>query len=82
MKRPRPADVVPFPRARTTTPEDVAKRSVARMPTTVSRHRGEMTLTLFLPREVAEYIAARAIREGKNTPSVIADILKAESERK
>jgi hypothetical protein len=31
-------------------------------------------LTLFLPRDVAEYLAARAIREGKNAPGVIGDI--------
>jgi hypothetical protein len=52
------------------------------MVTTVSGHRIKLTLTLFLPRAVAEYIMARAIREGKNTPGVIGDILTAESRRK
>jgi hypothetical protein len=48
----------------------------------VSGHRIKLVLTLFLPREVAEYITARAIREGTNTPSLIAQILGAESRRK
>ena len=74
--------VLPFPSGRAHTPEASAKRAVARMPTTVSGHRVKMTPTLFLPHDVAEYIVARAIREGKNTAGVIADILKAESERK
>jgi hypothetical protein len=38
-------------------------------------------LTLFVTHDLAEWITARAIREGKNTPSVIADILTAESRR-
>jgi hypothetical protein len=49
---------------------------------TVSGHRVKVALTLFLLHEVAEYVVARAIREGKNTPGVIADILGAESRRK
>jgi hypothetical protein len=52
------------------------------LPTTPSGHRVKLTLTLFLPRDVAEYLAARAIREGKSTPGVIGDILTAESRRK
>jgi hypothetical protein len=39
----------------------------------------KLTPTLFLTREVAEYLSARAIREGKNTAGVIAEILGAES---
>jgi hypothetical protein len=39
-------------------------------------------LTLFRPHDLAEWITARAIREGKNTPGVIADILTAASRRK
>jgi hypothetical protein len=39
-------------------------------------------LALFLPREVAEYITARAIRQGTNTPSLIAQILGAKSRRR
>jgi hypothetical protein len=63
-------------------PEEIARAAVARMPTTVSGHRVIMKPTLFLTREVAEYIVARAIREGKNTLGVIAEILTAESRRK
>jgi hypothetical protein len=62
-------------------PEEIARAAVARMPTTVSGHRVIMKPTLFLTREVAEYILARAIREGKNT-GVIGDILTAESRRR
>jgi len=54
---------------------------VARMPTTLSGHRVKITPTLFLPHDVAEYVVARAIREGKNTAGVIADILGAESRK-
>jgi hypothetical protein len=52
------------------------------MPTTVSGHRVIMKPTLFLTREVAEYIVARAIREGKNTLGVIVEILTDGSRRK
>jgi hypothetical protein len=62
-------------------PEEIARAAVARMPTTVSGHRVIMKPTLFLTREVAEYIVARAIREGKNTLGVIVEILTAESRR-
>jgi hypothetical protein len=48
----------------------------------VADHRVSLTLTLFLPHDLAEWITARAIREGKNTPGVIADILTAEAKRK
>ena len=71
--------VLEFPSGRIGTPEATAKRAVARMETTVSGHRVKLPLTLFLTREVAEYIAARAIREGKNTAGVVAEILTAES---
>jgi hypothetical protein len=64
------------------TPEEIAQAAVARMPTTVSGHRVKLTPTLFVAREVALDIVARAIRGGKNTPGVIADILTAESKRK
>ena len=41
----------------------------------------KFALTLFLPHDLAEYLIARAIREGKNTAGVIAEILGAESRR-
>jgi hypothetical protein len=37
----------------------------------VADHRVKLTLTLFLPHDLAEWITARAIPEGKNTPGVI-----------
>jgi hypothetical protein len=64
------------------TPEETARVAVASLPTTPSGHRVKLALTLFLTREVAEYLFARAIREGRNTPAVIADILTAESRRR
>lgn len=70
MKKPRSAEVDPFPRPNAY-PEAVAKRAVARAPTTPSGHRVKVTLTLFLPRDAAEYLPARAIREGKNTAGVV-----------
>jgi hypothetical protein len=42
----------------------------------------KIAVTLYLPRELAEWLSARAIREGRNTPSLIAEILTAESWRK
>jgi hypothetical protein len=81
MKEQREADGLSPRNLAHTTAEAVARRAVACMPTTVSGHRVTLTLTLFLPKDVAEYVAARAIREGKNTPGVIADILGAESRR-
>ena len=71
----------PLSRGRTDTSDAVAKRAVARKPTTPSGHRVKVELTLFLPHDVAEYLAARAIREGKNTAGVVAEILGAESRR-
>ena len=61
--------------------EALARRTVARKPTTPSGHRVKVVLTLFLPHDVAEYITARTIREGKNTAAVIAEILGAESRK-
>jgi hypothetical protein len=63
-------------------PEAMAKRAVARKPTTPSGHRVKLVLTLFLPQDVAEYITARAIREGKNVAGLIAEILREERRRK
>jgi len=61
--------------------EALARRAVARKPTTPSGHRVKVVLTLFLPHDVAEYVTARAIREGKNTAGVVAEILAVESRR-
>ena len=86
MKKPRRADArlgpaqPPGPRSAATL-EALARRAVARKPTTPSGHRVKVVLTLFRPHDVAEYLAARAIREGKNTAGVVAEILGAESRR-
>jgi hypothetical protein len=57
------------------------RRAVSRKPTTPSGHRIKVVLTLFLPHDVAEYLAARAIREGKNVAALVAEILGKESRR-
>ena len=62
-------------------PEEIARVAASRPPTTASGHRVKLAVTLLLSREVAEYIAARPIREGKNTPGIIGEILTAESRR-
>jgi hypothetical protein len=48
---------------------------------TVAEHRVKLTLTLFLPHDLAEWITAGDSR-GENTPGIIADILTAEAKRK
>ena len=68
--------------ARAFTPEAMAKRAVSRKPTTPSGHRVKLTLTLFLLHDPAEYLTARAIREGKNVAGLVGEILAAESRRR
>jgi hypothetical protein len=64
------------------TPEAMARAAVARKATTPSGHRVKLVLTLFLPHDVAEYVTARAIREGKNVAGVVAEILAADRRRR
>ena len=52
---------------------------MARKPTTPSGHRVKLALTLFLPRDVAEYVTTRATREGKNVAGLVAEILRREA---
>jgi hypothetical protein len=40
------------------------------------------TLTLALPRDVAERLTARAIREGRNIEAVVTEMLEAEARRR
>ncbi len=82
MKKQREADRPSAPRSNVHTPEATARAAVGRKPTTPSGHRVKLVLTLFLPHDVAEYVTARAIREGKNTAGVVAEILGAERRRK
>jgi hypothetical protein len=62
-------------------PETMAKRAVSRKPLTPSGHRVKFAVTLFLPHEVAEYVIARALREGKSVAGLVGEILAAESRR-
>jgi hypothetical protein len=86
-RKPEPiASQLPLPeaseaRTRAYSPELTAKLAVARRPTTPSGHRVKFAVTLFLPPDLAEYLIARAIREGKNTAGLIGEILAAERGR-
>jgi hypothetical protein len=75
MKPARKVD--PPPPGRAFSPEVIAKRAVARKPTTPSGHRVKLALTLFLAPDLAEYLMARAIREGKNLAGLVGEILAA-----
>jgi hypothetical protein len=61
-------------------PEEVARKAVARRPTTPSG-RVSYTLTLPLPRDVAERLTAGAIREGRAIEALVMEILEAERGR-
>jgi len=54
--------------------EAIAKLAVARKRTTPSGAI-KSTMTIFLRRELAEALTARTLREGKNTPLLIAELL-------
>jgi hypothetical protein len=69
-----------FTTKKTSTPEEVARKAVAKRPTTPSG-RVSYTITLALPRDVAERLTARATCESKNIEAVITDILEAEGRR-
>ena len=73
--RPGPYDA----RTSAYSPELMAQLAVARKPTTPSGHRVKYAVTLFLPHDVAEYIIARAIREGRNVPALIGELLSREA---
>lgn len=62
-------------------PEAMAKRAVSRKPTTPSGHRVKLVLTLVLSQDLAEYLTARALREGKNVAGLVGEILAAERRR-
>jgi hypothetical protein len=62
-------------------PEEIARKAVARRTTTPSGSVN-YTLTLALPRNVAERLTARAIREGRNIEGVVREILEAEMRRR
>jgi hypothetical protein len=45
-------------------------------------NRVRLVITLALPRERAERLTARALREGKNLGALVAEILEAEDRRR
>ena len=57
-------------------PEQAARAYIARRakPSVVPGHV-KLTFTLELPRELAERLSARAIREGRNLDAVVIDVL-------
>jgi hypothetical protein len=52
---------------------------VAAKPTTPSGHRVKFAVTLFLPHDVAEYLVARSIREGRNVAALIGELVSREA---
>jgi hypothetical protein len=74
-----PLGASPKPRAGLE-PEQAAKVAVARRarPSPLPNHV-RLTLTLHVPRALAERLSARAIREAKNLEAVVIEILKAAS---
>ena len=79
LRRPRPSRASRSP-ARTR-PRTWPSSPWARRPTTPTGRRVKFAVTLFLPPDLAEYLIARAIREGKNTAGLIGEILAAERGR-
>ena len=81
-RRPPPNDdrqvVIPLPcRAESRyTPEQLARASMAKRPSPVGQpEKVELAMKLVVPREVAERLAARAIREGRKIEALVQDIL-------
>lgn len=64
------------------TPEELARAAIARMPTTVSGGCVKDDGHAVPDPCGAEYLSACAIREQRNTPALIAEILTAEAKRK
>jgi hypothetical protein len=62
------------------TRQKVARAAIGHEATaTPSREKVKLTLTVFLDREQAERLTARAIREGKNLEGLVAEILEGEA---
>jgi hypothetical protein len=84
MKKPRrtavPPAAPPSQPLGVGTPETIARRAVARKPMIGNRVR--LVITLALPRERAERLTARALREGKNLGALVPEILEAEDRRR
>jgi hypothetical protein len=71
-------NVVPLPRKAGGTPEDLARKAMAHQPTGASGKKVKLSLTVFLSREQAERLTARAIRAKKNLAALVTEILEAE----
>jgi hypothetical protein len=71
-------NVVAMPRKTDPTPEDLARKAMARQPTGASGKKVKLSLTVFLSREQAERLTARAIRARKNLAALVTEILEAE----
>ena len=70
-----PATVVPLPRRKSSTPEDLAVRAMANQPTGASGKRLKLTMTIYLTRAQAEKLTAQAIRSNKNLAALCSEIL-------
>ena len=67
-----------MPRKTDPTPEDLARKAMARQPTGASGKTVKLSLTVVLSREQAEKLTARAIRAKKNLAALVTEILEAE----
>jgi hypothetical protein len=77
-ERAEASNVVPLTRKAAPTPEDLARKAMAHQPTGASGKKLKLTLTIFLSREQAEKLTARAIRGRKNLGALVTEILEAE----
>jgi hypothetical protein len=77
-KRAAAPNVVAMPRKADPSPEDLARKAMARQPTGASGKKVKPSLTVFLSREQAEKLTARAIRQRKNLAALVTEILEAE----
>jgi hypothetical protein len=73
---PRPPKPDPQRRPRKPLPEELARDAIAHEEE-APRGKVRMTFRVVLPRAVAEALAARSIREEKNLPLLVTEILEA-----
>jgi hypothetical protein len=82
---PKPSPFPPEPRKgpqkAALTPEQIARKVTDKRPSPVGQPtKVELTIKIVLPRELAERLTARAIREGRNIEAVIQEILEGAAE--
>jgi hypothetical protein len=69
------------PASRRETPEQLAKRVVAKRPSPPGiPGRAELTLKLTLPRPVLEQLTVQAVHEGRRLEALVEEILEANAE--